>query len=92
MAVELDIMTSMPPPKAPDFIATDENCPLGPTSKLPYSVVKEMSIESTSRDFIKLTLAIRGYLKERVARHKSQMVDQNIEKPIDHLNISTGVV
>jgi ion channel-forming bestrophin family protein len=48
LAVELDILTSLPPPKAADFIATDENCPLGPTSNLPYSVVKNLSVDGMS--------------------------------------------
>ena len=45
LKVELDILTSKPPSKAEDFIATDENFPLGPKSTLPYSAVKEMSVE-----------------------------------------------
>ena len=45
LAVELDILTSMPAPRAPDFIATDENCPLGSTSNMPYSAVQNMSVE-----------------------------------------------
>ena len=44
LAVELDILTSLPPPKTEDFIATDENFPLGSTSNLPYSAVKNMSV------------------------------------------------
>jgi Bestrophin, RFP-TM, chloride channel len=45
LRVELNILTSKPPPKSEDFIATDENFPLGPRSTLPYSAVKEMSVE-----------------------------------------------
>jgi ion channel-forming bestrophin family protein len=42
--MEINILTSQPPPKAEDFIASDSNYPLGPKSDSPYSVVKEMSI------------------------------------------------
>jgi hypothetical protein len=45
LKVELNILTSKPPPKSEDFIATDENFPLGPQSSLPYSAVKAMSVE-----------------------------------------------
>ena len=45
LTTELDILTSNPPPKSEDFLATDENCPLGPKSTLPYSAVKEMSVQ-----------------------------------------------
>ena len=45
LKAELNILTSRPPPKSEDFIATDENFPLGPKSTLPYSAVKEMSVE-----------------------------------------------
>ena len=45
LKVELNILTSQPPPKSGDFIATDENFPLGPKSTLPYSGVMEMSVE-----------------------------------------------
>jgi hypothetical protein len=47
LKVELNILTSIPPPKAEDFIANDENYPLGPASMLPYSAVKKMSLEGT---------------------------------------------
>jgi ion channel-forming bestrophin family protein len=47
LAVELEILTCLPPPKAEDFIAMDENFPLGPMSTIPYSGVKNMSVEST---------------------------------------------
>jgi hypothetical protein len=45
LKVELNILTSNPPAKPEDFIATDENFPLGPKSTLPYSAVKQMSVE-----------------------------------------------
>ena len=45
LSVELAILTSEPPPKAEDFIEMDENFPLGPTSNLSYSEVKNMSID-----------------------------------------------
>ena len=45
LKVELNILTSKPPPKLEDFIATDENFPLGPHSTLPYSAVTKMSVE-----------------------------------------------
>lgn len=45
LKVELNILTSKPPPKAGDFIELDLNYPLGPKSTLAYSAVKEMSIE-----------------------------------------------
>lgn len=48
LAVELDILTSLPPPKAEDFITTDENFPLGSTSKLAYSAVKNMPVGGMS--------------------------------------------
>lgn len=48
LKVELNILTSKPPPKAGDFIEMDENYPLGPKSTLPYSAVKEMSVEGSS--------------------------------------------
>jgi len=50
LAVELDVLTSSPPPKAEDFIASEENFPLGSTSKLSYSAVKNMPVEGISRD------------------------------------------
>lgn len=45
LAVELDILTSLPPPKEEEFITTEENFPLGSTSKLSYSAVKSMSVD-----------------------------------------------
>jgi ion channel-forming bestrophin family protein len=50
LAVELDILTAMPPPKAPDFIEMEENCPLGPTFNAPYSEVEKMSVEGSPRE------------------------------------------
>jgi len=47
LKVEINILTSKPPPKAEDFIATDENFPLGPKSTLSYSAAKQMSMEGT---------------------------------------------
>jgi putative membrane protein len=45
LTVELDILTSMPPPQSEDFIATEENCPLGPMTDIPYSTARNMSME-----------------------------------------------
>ena len=45
LKAELHILTSKPPPKSEDFISMDENFPLGDKSNLPYSAVKEMSVE-----------------------------------------------
>jgi ion channel-forming bestrophin family protein len=45
LKAELNILTSKPPPKLDDFIATDENFPLGPHSTLPYSALTKMSVE-----------------------------------------------
>jgi len=44
LKVEIDILTSKPAPKLQDFVALEENFPLGPPSILPYSAVKEMSV------------------------------------------------
>lgn len=44
LAAELDILTSLSPPKVEDFMKIEENCPLGPTCSKPYNVVKEMSV------------------------------------------------
>ena len=44
LAAELDILTSLPPPKEDDFMKIEENCPLGSTCPKPYNVVKEMSV------------------------------------------------
>ena len=44
LKMELNILTSRAPPKLQDFIATDENFPLGPKSTLRYSAVEEMSV------------------------------------------------
>jgi ion channel-forming bestrophin family protein len=52
LKVELNILTSKPPPTAQDFIATDQNCPLGPKSPLPYSAVKELSVDGTTVFFL----------------------------------------
>jgi putative membrane protein len=43
LKVELNILTSRAPPKLQDFIAMDDNFPLGPKSTLRYSTVEEMS-------------------------------------------------
>ena len=45
LATDLDVMTSMAPPQAHDFLTTDNNSPLGPTFDVPYSVAKGMSVE-----------------------------------------------
>jgi hypothetical protein len=45
LKVEVNIITSKPAPKLSDFVKTDENLPLGPKSKMPYSKVKAMSID-----------------------------------------------
>jgi hypothetical protein len=52
LKVELNILTSKPPPTAQDFIATDQNYPLGPKSPLPYSAVKELSVDGTTVFFL----------------------------------------
>lgn len=49
LMTDLDIMTSIPPPKAEDFISTDTNIPFGPTLNVPYSVAQSMSVEGTMR-------------------------------------------
>jgi len=66
LSVELDVLTSEPPPKAEDFIEMEQNFPLGPTSNLTYSKVKNMSIEGfpAVRNF--LTSEIRSGLRSRV--------------------------
>lgn len=45
LKVEINILTAKPPPKADDFIATEENFPLGPKSTLSYGAAKQLSIE-----------------------------------------------
>ena len=45
LKVEINILTSKPPPKAEDFIATDENFPLDPKSSLSYDAAKQLSVE-----------------------------------------------
>ena len=45
LKVELNILTSNPPPKPENFIATDTNFPLGPKSTLSYSAVKQLPVE-----------------------------------------------
>ena len=45
LTVEIDILTSLPPPKQEDFISVEENCPLGGTSNISYSGVQNMSVE-----------------------------------------------
>ena len=79
LAVELDILTSMPPPRSEDFIEIDENCPLGPTSNIPFAGVMDMSVDGfISILVLWLTVEIRGFLRDRIHTHKSQMIDQNI--------------
>jgi ion channel-forming bestrophin family protein len=51
LAVELDILTSMPPPQSKDFIEIDENCPLGPTSNIPFAGVMDMSVDGMTHQF-----------------------------------------
>jgi hypothetical protein len=59
LKIEVNIITSKPAPKLSDFVNTDENVPLGPKSKMPYSVVKAMSIDGIGlfgqSDFIRNT-------------------------------------
>jgi len=45
LTTDLDIMTSMAPPKTEDFIKTDMNTPFGPTFNVPYSVAKGLSVD-----------------------------------------------
>jgi len=45
LKIEINIITSKPPPKLGDFVFTDENMPLGPKSKMAYSTVKAMSLD-----------------------------------------------
>ena len=47
MKVEANILTSKPPAKSGNFIATNSNHPLGPKSSLSYSAVKALSVEGT---------------------------------------------
>jgi ion channel-forming bestrophin family protein len=47
LKVEMNILTSKPPSKAQDFIASDRNCPLGPKSPMVYSEVKQMPLDGT---------------------------------------------
>jgi len=69
LSVELDILTSEPPPKAEDFIEMEENFPLGPTSNLTYSEVRNMSIAGFPIVCNVLTLEIREGLRSRVGLH-----------------------
>jgi len=59
LTTDLEIMTSIPPPKKDDFISIDTNYPLGPTFNVPYSVVKGMPMEE-----------IRSYLRKRGCTQK----------------------
>ena len=79
LTVELDILTSMPPPQSEDFIATEENCPLGPMTDIPYSIARNMSIEGIFTLRWCLIVEIRGILKHRVSRHTTQMMNTNAE-------------
>jgi len=77
LAADLDILTSLKPPKAPDFISMEDNCPLGPTSNIPYSVAKAMSTDGSIHLEV-LTLEIRSFLRNRVNAHESQMIHQHV--------------
>jgi hypothetical protein len=70
LTTDLEIMTSIPPPKKDDFISTDTNFPLGPTFKVPYSVVKGMPTEGSSTLWVRLMVEIRSYLRKRGCTQK----------------------
>ena len=45
LKVELEILTASPPPKAEEYIKIEDNWPLGPKSRMAYSVVKNLSVD-----------------------------------------------
>jgi hypothetical protein len=65
LTVELDILTSNPPPKSGDFLTTDDNCPLGPKSTLPYSAVKNMSVQGM------MIFELANYRNSRLSQKQS---------------------
>ena len=93
LSVELDILTSEPPPTAEDFIEMEENFPLGPTSSLTYSDVRNMSIEGCAVCNI-LTLEIREGLRSRLGLHIQQSTDLAKNGVVTKLEeeITVGVV
>lgn len=70
LTTDLEIMTSIPPPKKDDFLSVDTNNPLGPTFNVPYSVVKGMPMEGSSTLWVGLTVEIRSYLRKRGCTQK----------------------
>jgi hypothetical protein len=70
LTTDLEIMTSIPPPKKDDFLSVDTNNPLGPTFNVPYSVVKGMPMEGSSTLWVRLTVEIRSYLRKRGCTQK----------------------
>ena len=93
LSVELDILTSEPPPTAEDFIEMEENFPLGPTSSLTYSDVRNMSIEGCAVCNV-LTLEIREGLRSRLGLHIQQSTDLAKNGVVTKLEeeITVGVV
>ena len=83
LAAELDILTSLPPPKKHDFILLDENCPLGPTCAMPYSVVNEMSVAGELSSEVLLIREIREFLRSRVSTYRERKVQQSNEVVAD---------
>ena len=65
LKIEINIITSNPSPKLDEFVATEDNVPLGPKSKMSYSTVKSMSIEGVLPLFFCLTIEIRAYLRKK---------------------------
>jgi ion channel-forming bestrophin family protein len=45
LKVEVNIITSKPSPTEADFVTIEDNMPLGPKSKKPYSAVKAMTTD-----------------------------------------------
>ena len=88
LKVEINILTSTPPPKAEDFIATEENFPLGPKSTLSYSAAKQMSMEGTIMFGQANGVEIREYLKNKVTMGKVVMNQKITESKLGN---STGV-
>ena len=87
LAIELDILTSLSPPKANDFIATDDNFPLGPTTKIPHSEAQEMSIDGFPVYLAMLTIEIRKILKTRGVGHAAQMMPRDAAEMEEKKNV-----
>jgi hypothetical protein len=93
LSVELDILTSMPPPQPEDYIETEENCPLGPTTNIPYSMARSMSMDGFYSQYLcVLIVEIRGILRNRVCSHSRHMMNTNAKPENENGNSTVEVV